>query len=69
MNKRSFGYKYFEKNLKNPQPRVDVGLDLSKYANSCIDISDGIAKDLKCICDDSKRIYRQYRFNSQKSTF
>ncbi len=55
MNKRSFGYKYFEKNLKNPQPRVDVGLDLSKYANSCIDISDGIAKDLKCICDDSKK--------------
>lgn len=54
-NKNSLAYKYFEKDLKRPQPRVQIGIDLSKYINSCIDISDGIVKDLRCIADDSSK--------------
>jgi len=48
-------YKYFRKYLVKPEPRVKVGLELSNFASSCIDISDGLAKDLKNISDASKR--------------
>jgi len=51
----SKAYKYFRKYLVNPQPRVDIGLRLSEFANSCIDISDGLAKDLKNITIESRK--------------
>mgnify|MGYP005689338011 FL=1 len=38
-----------------PLPRVSVGLELSEFASSCIDISDGLAKDLKSIAISSKK--------------
>tara|TARA_Y100000389_G_scaffold109900_1_gene106995 strand:- start:823 stop:1767 length:945 start_codon:yes stop_codon:yes gene_type:complete len=55
LNKKSVEYKYFRKYLVKPTPRVDVGLELSKFASSCIDISDGIAKDLKSIAVSSDK--------------
>ncbi len=39
-------YKKFEKYLKKPKPRILIGKEISKIANSCIDISDGLMKDL-----------------------
>ena len=38
-----------------PTPRVSVGVELSGFASSCIDISDGLAKDLKSIAIASKK--------------
>ncbi len=55
LNNRTEGHKYFRKFLVKPTPRVSVGLELSKFASSCIDISDGLAKDLKNIAISSKR--------------
>jgi thiamine-monophosphate kinase len=52
-NKRTLSYKYFKKYLVNPTPRVALGLEISKFASSCIDISDGLAKDLKNIAISS----------------
>ncbi len=37
---------YSLKRAKVPKARIEEGIILSKYANSCIDISDGLAKDL-----------------------
>ena len=34
---------------------MSVGLELSKFASSCIDISDGLVKDLKNIAISSKK--------------
>ena len=39
-------YNLLKKYLRKPSPRIDVGLSISKFANSCIDISDGLLKDL-----------------------
>ncbi|MCK4842467.1 MAG: thiamine-phosphate kinase [Methylococcales bacterium] len=36
-----------------PMPRVKEGLEIQKYANACIDLSDGIASDLKHILEKS----------------
>ncbi|MFW5443341.1 MAG: thiamine-phosphate kinase [Methylococcaceae bacterium] len=36
-----------------PMPRVQEGLAIREYANACIDLSDGIASDLKHILDES----------------
>jgi len=52
--KYSNEFKYLKKYLHTPQPRVKLGIDLSRFATSCIDISDGIAKDLKNIISESK---------------
>jgi len=45
------------RSLKNalhmPIPRISLGMGLSKFATSCIDISDGIAKDIKNIINES----------------
>lgn len=54
-NKGSQAHKYFRKYLVKPQPRVQIGLELSNFASSCIDISDGLAKDLKNISISSKK--------------
>ena len=54
-NKRTLSYKYFKKYLVNPTPRVALGLEISKFASSCIDISDGLAKDLKNIAISSDK--------------
>ena len=53
--KQTEAYKYFRKYLVRPQPRVQIGLELSRFANSCIDVSDGLAKDLKNISIASKK--------------
>ena len=55
LDKKTKGHKYFRKSLVNPLPRVSVGLELSEFASSCIDISDGLAKDLKSIAISSKK--------------
>ena len=47
-------FKHLKKYLHTPQPRIKLGMDLSRFATSCIDISDGIAKDLKNIMKESK---------------
>ena len=58
MAKKSLGYKYFRKYLVNPIPRVNLGLEISKFATSCIDISDGLAKDLKNIAISSNKGFK-----------
>lgn len=52
--KYSKEFKYLKKFLHTPKPRINIGIDLSKFATSCIDVSDGIAKDLKNIISESK---------------
>ncbi len=55
LSKKTLGYKYFRKYLVKPTPRVAVGIELSKFASSCVDISDGLVKDLKNIAISSKK--------------
>ena len=55
LDKRNSGYNYFRKSLVKPEPRVMEGIELSKFASSCIDISDGLAKDLKSIAISSNK--------------
>ena len=55
LDKRTQGHKHFRKYLVKPLPRVSIGLELSEFASSCIDISDGLAKDLKSIAISSKK--------------
>ena len=43
-----------KKYLHLPTPRVELGLGISKFATSCIDISDGLAKDISNIIKESK---------------
>ena len=43
-----------KKYLHLPTPRVELGLGISKFATSCIDISDGLAKDMSNIIKESK---------------
>ena len=47
-------YQILKKSLHMPKPRIDLGIDLSRFATSCIDVSDGIAKDIKNIIKESK---------------
>ncbi|MCK4864340.1 MAG: thiamine-phosphate kinase [Gammaproteobacteria bacterium] len=44
---------YLQQRLNRPKPQIDLGLLLSEYASSCIDISDGLIADLKHITDSS----------------
>jgi len=53
-NKFKKEIKFFSKFLKMPQPRIEIGERISNIANSCIDISDGLMKDLRSILDSSK---------------
>ena len=55
LKRSSKGHNYFRKHLVNPTPRVNIGLEISKFASSCIDISDGLAKDLKNIAISSRK--------------
>ena len=48
-------FKILRKYLHRPTPRINIGIELASVANSCIDISDGLAKDLKCILSDSNK--------------
>jgi len=54
-NKKKFikEFNMLKKHLHMPIPRIDAGLKLSKFANSCIDISDGLMKDLSSIINQS----------------
>ena len=54
-NKKKFikEFNILKKYLHMPIPRIDAGLKLSKLANSCIDISDGLMKDLSSIIRQS----------------
>jgi thiamine-monophosphate kinase len=54
-NKKKFikEFNMLKKYLHMPIPRIDAGLKLSKFANSCIDISDGLMKDLSSIINQS----------------
>ena len=47
-------FQLLKKYLHLPVPRIDIGIDVSKFASSCIDVSDGIAKDLYNITVSSK---------------
>ena len=42
-------FNVLKKYLHMPEPRINIGKDISDIANSCIDVSDGIAKDLSNI--------------------
>ncbi|MBH44209.1 MAG: thiamine-phosphate kinase [Gammaproteobacteria bacterium] len=53
-NKDNKNYKRFERYLKQPLPRIEIGKEISKIANSCIDVSDGLLKDLNNIISMSK---------------
>ena len=44
---------YLQQRLNRPKPQIELGLLLSEYASSCIDISDGLIADLKHITDSS----------------
>lgn len=56
--KNPTSFNYFKKYLINPTPRVNLGLEISKFASSCIDISDGLAKDLKNIVTSSNKGFK-----------
>ena len=47
-------FKIFKKFLRTPKPRIEIGEKISNIANSCIDISDGLIKDLGNIICSSK---------------
>ena len=40
--------------MHTPTPRIELGLDLSRFATSCIDVSDGLAKDISNIIKETK---------------
>jgi len=44
---------YVLRKFHQPEPRVREGLKIRGYATSCIDLSDGIASDLKHVLDKS----------------
>ena len=44
----------FVKKFFSPKVDFDKSKFISKYANSCVDISDGLIKDLTSICESSK---------------
>jgi len=44
---------YLQQRLNRPKPQIELGLLLSEYASSCIDVSDGLIADLKHITDSS----------------
>jgi thiamine-monophosphate kinase len=43
-----------KKYLHTPTPRIELGLDLSRFATSCIDVSDGLAKDISNVIKETK---------------
>lgn len=45
---------YLNQRLNRPTPRVELGLLLRGFANSCIDISDGLVADLGHIVEESQ---------------
>ncbi|OGJ51689.1 thiamine-phosphate kinase [Candidatus Peregrinibacteria bacterium RIFOXYB2_FULL_32_7] len=54
---RKFGKntnRQFLKNHLEPSSRLDAGLILKNYASAMIDISDGLASEVRHICDESK---------------
>lgn len=45
---------YLKQRLNRPTPRVELGILLREFANSCIDVSDGLIADLGHIASQSK---------------
>ncbi len=54
-NKKKYSneFKILKNYLHMPEPRINIGKDISDIANSCIDVSDGIAKDLSNLITSS----------------
>ncbi len=52
--KLSLKEKIYLNRFLRPDIEIDFSQDLSKLANSCIDISDGLLGDLNHICEESK---------------
>lgn len=44
---------YLNERLNRPQPQLELGLLLRKFASACIDISDGLVSDLNHITENS----------------
>ncbi len=48
-------FNLFKKFLRKPTPRIELGLEISNFVSSCIDLSDGLAKDLSTILVQSNK--------------
>jgi thiamine-monophosphate kinase len=48
------GFKQLRKNYLEPKAQLKTALKIAPYVNSMIDISDGLAPEIKHICDESK---------------
>jgi thiamine-monophosphate kinase len=48
------GFKQLRKNYLEPKAQIKTALEIAPYANSMIDVSDGLAPEIKHICDESK---------------
>ncbi len=55
LSKNKKEYNVLKKFLHMPTPRISIGLAISNIANCCIDISDGLAKDLQTLMSQSKK--------------
>ena len=48
------GFEKIKKNYLKPKARLDFALKIAPFVNSMIDVSDGLAPEIKHICDESK---------------
>jgi len=48
------GYDFVKKRYLEPKAQLDFSLKVSQYANAMIDVSDGLASEIKHICNESK---------------
>lgn len=48
------GFEQVRKSYLEPKAQLETALKISAYANSMIDVSDGLAPEVKHICDESK---------------
>ena len=48
------GYEKVRKSYLEPRAQLDTALKIARYINSMIDVSDGLASEIRLICDESK---------------
>jgi thiamine-monophosphate kinase len=48
------GFEKVKKNYLEPKAKLKTALSIAPYVNSMIDVSDGLAPEIKHICDESK---------------